>query len=615
MCGIVGLAGHCDDDTLHRMNLVQRHRGPDDAGAWTHPADRVALAMRRLAILDLAGGHQPMLAPQRGHALVFNGEIFNAPELRRELLDRGQTFATDHSDTEVLLHLYGHDGPAMLPRLGGMFAFVLHDARRRILFGARDRFGIKPLNYAHSGRRFAFASEIKSLLQVPWIGRDLDPQAIRHFLGFQCVPAPRSVFADVRKLPAGHSFELDLETFELKIERWWRPRFGPRLGDDWTPADLPAFVRAELQAAVRRWMLSDVPVAFSLSGGIDSAAVVGLAASAGMGRGLRTYSLGFADAPELDERPLARQVAQRWGTVHEEIVLRQEDLLDDLDPMLLALEEPYAGGLPSWFVFRAMARHVKVALTGTGGDEVFGNYGKWEPFERPRRFLGMLREARRRGSSWSDLLRYPRASLLPLYFRGTGLNALLLPDFTRDLEPPEALVERLWRDGTADGPRDAVAAVDLAVQLPEEFLHMTDRFSMAMGLEARTPFLDHQFVEALYRVPGFLRTRPGRWKHLLIEAVRDLLPPELLTQKKRGFVLPMARWLRTRLRPLCERLLGPDHLRRQGIFRPDAVATLVRPHLEECADRTWQVWTLLFFQLWHQRWIDAAAVDTDRAAA
>lgn len=598
MCGIVGFAGFRDDDLLARMNRALAHRGPDDEGFAYFP--QVSLAQRRLSILDLAGGHQPMASADRPHTLVFNGEIFNAPALRRSLEEKGQRFTTDHSDTEVLLHLYGHLGPALLDHLNGMFAFVIHDADKNLLFGARDPFGIKPLHYAHQGRRFAFASELKALRLLPWVDASLDPQSLYHYLSFQCVPAPRTIHRGLAKLPAGHSFLLNLETFELKVERYWRPRFVEEL-EGLKPEDLPGYVRHELTQAVARWMLSDVPVGFSLSGGIDSSAVVGLIAASGQGARLRTYSLGFSDAPDLDETALARQVARRWGTVHHEIFLRQEELLSELDAMLTALEEPYGGGLPSWFVFKEMARGVKVAMTGSGGDEVFGNYGKWEPFEGLWRRLKMTRHALARGSSLASTWRYPRGSLYPLYFRDPVKRQMLQADWLKNVLPSEGLVEELWEGGTNANPRDGILAVDFSLQLPEEFLHMTDRFSMAHSLEARTPFLDRPFVEAMLKIPSRLRTKPGQWKDLLLRAVGDLIPPDLLGAKKRGFVLPMAHWLRTRLRPLVEDLLGPAHLQRQGIFQPWIHHRFVRPHLEGQRDYAWQLWTLLFFQLWQRR--------------
>ena len=278
MCGIVGLAGARDSQIIRAMNGSQRHRGPDDEGYYFDEADAVALAMRRLSIVDLAGGHQPMSTPDGAIWIVFNGEILNAPELRRQLESEGCRFTTGHSDTEVLIWLYAQYGERMLEKLNGMFAFVIHDRRRRILFGARDHFGIKPLYYAFDGTRFAFASELKSLKKVPWLGRELNRQALSHYLSFQCVPSPQTIYQAMAKLPAAHAFTLDLKRMEFKSARYWRPPSGGEDKRDLSPRQLAGIVRGELENAVARWMLSDVPVACSLSGGVDSSAILGLMA-------------------------------------------------------------------------------------------------------------------------------------------------------------------------------------------------------------------------------------------------------------------------------------------------------------------------------------------------
>jgi asparagine synthase (glutamine-hydrolysing) len=601
VCGIVGFTGPPDDALLGAMNARQRHRGPDDAGDYFDEPDGVSLAMRRLSILDIAGGHQPMTSADGAFTIVFNGEIMNAPELRRGLEREGARFQSDHSDTEVLLQLYARDGERMLESLNGMFAFVIHDRRRRLLFAARDHFGIKPLYYAFDGARFAFASELKSLALVPWVDRDLSLEALSHYLSFQCVPAPLTIYRGASKLPAAHSFVLDLEHRSLRIARYWKPPAGAAPDVPHSPQELTALVRSGLDQAVSRWMLSDVPVACSLSGGIDSSAILGLMASHSAAP-VPTYSLGFADAPELDERVLARRIAQRWNTRHHEIVLRSEQLLEDLELMVDALDEPYAGGLPAWFVFRGMAGSVKVCMTGTGGDEMFGNYGKWRTYESAWRGLRVAAGRARRSPGWlGDYLRYPVGSRYSMYFTGADKRRVLTRAAGGGAAISEALVETLWQQSHPATVRDAVRLVDLQIQLPDEFLHMTDRFSMAHSIEARPPFLDRVFAEAMMTVPAQLRVGRSSLKQLLIDAVRDLLPAELLDAPKRGFVLPMAAWLRGRLRPQVEQLLGENYLRRQGLFSERITAQLVRPHLSGRADFSWQVWTLLMFQLWHAR--------------
>jgi asparagine synthase (glutamine-hydrolysing) len=601
MCGIVGFTGRRDETLLRSMNARQWHRGPDDEGSYFDERDGVSLAMRRLSIQDIAGGHQPMLSADGQICVVFNGEIMNAPQLRRRLEQDGARFVTDHCDTEVLLHLYVRDGERMLESLNGMFAFVIHDRRQRILFGARDHFGIKPLYYNASATGFAFASELKSLELMPGFDSGLCPEALSHYLSFQCVPSPLTIYRGARKLPAAHSFVFDLEGAQLRTQRYWSAPPGAASPAGIGPRELATLVRSGLEAAVERWMLSDVPVACSLSGGIDSSVIVALMAARAP-QAVPTYTLGFEDAPALDERELARCVAQRWKTDHHEIVLRSEDLLGDLEAMVVTLDEPYAGGLPSWFVFRGMAGAVKVCMTGTGGDEVFGNYGKWRSYESTWRALRVAVGRLRRAAGWlRDFRRYPIGSRYSMYFSDADKRALLKAEPRTEGAVSEHLIETLWKESQAATVRDSVRLIDLQIQLPDEFLHMTDRFSMAHSIEARPPFLDRTFAEELMAVSAYARIDGARLKQVLIDAVTDLLPPKLVEAPKKGFVLPVASWLRGKLRPQVEKLLGKPFLRSQGIFDERITDRLVEPHLAGRVDASWQIWTLLMFQLWYVR--------------
>jgi asparagine synthase (glutamine-hydrolysing) len=567
MCGIAGVVGVWDDALLERLGASLHHRGPDGGGV---AADgNVALVARRLAILDLETGEQPMTSPSGRSTIVFNGEIYNAPLLRASLEREGRVFATDHSDTEVVLALWEERGAEGLRALNGMFAFALLDREAGALVLVRDRFGIKPLYY--SDAPFAFASELRTLLHVPGIERDLDRESLFHYLSLRFVPGERSILAGVKRLPPGHLLRYDLESRVPSIQRWWKLEFG----SDGDPSEL----RGRLRDAVVRWTLSDVPVAVSLSGGLDSSAVTALLAESGAH--VRSYSLGFAG--EDDELPLARALADRWGTDHHEAVVDADELLDDLLQMVWALDEPYGGGLPSWYVYRFMADDVKVGLTGTGGDELFGNYRRFVPFERAR-----LRALRR-----GDVRRY---HFEPSYYftdeekRALGVDGL----------DTSALLQRVYDESGSSQPRDAVLYLDVATQLPDEFLHMTDRFSMAWSLEARTPFLDHELAEYVASLPPELRTDADDPKRLLREAVADLLTPAHLEAPKRGFVFPLERWLRGELRPLAERLVSREHLRAQGIFREDA------DFLSLDAERLWPV---LMFQLWHLLYVEEALTD------
>jgi asparagine synthase (glutamine-hydrolysing) len=644
MCGIVGLAGEHELSWRSAMNVVQRHRGPDDAGEYHDPERQLSLAMRRLSILDLTGGHQPMPNADESLWIVFNGEIYNSPEIRQRLIQSGRRFKTNNSDTEVLLQLYEEKQEAMLDELNGMFAFVIYDRKRQRLFGARDRVGIKPLYYFKQAGLFAFASELKSLLTLPLVNRELDLQSLYHYMTLLFVPGERTIFNDIKRLAPGHYFSFDLSSRELSIRRYWQLRTD-RADYNRSEAEWLEIIRHELREAVRRWTLSDVPVGCSLSGGLDSSAVVALLHELGYGP-TKTYSLGFASQDEAawNELHLARKVAERFHTEHQEIILRPEELLNDLVSMVWHLDEPYGGGLPSWYVFKMMSQEVKVGLTGTGGDELFGNYGKFSPFEDspilrlaathpgwtrlgaklPSYVWGAWRKA---VGSIPDVVIAPprkdRLSQLPEICRAPFgshyyANQVYLSDKLKhasvfngkfsELEDTASYLQCLFSEAKTNNARDAVGYVDFQTQLPEEFLMMTDRFSMAHSLEARVPFLDHQFVETVFRIPATIRTRSNDLKYLLKAAVADLLPTELLSAPKKGFVIPITLWLRTELRPLAERLLSPERLEKQGIFRPSFFASYVAPHLAGRADYTWQVWAALMFQLWHCVFVEQSAV-------
>lgn len=625
------------------MNMSVVHRGPDDAGEYRDPQADVALAMRRLSILDLAGGHQPLSNEDGSVWIVYNGEIYNSPLLRPLLEAKGHLFQTSHSDTEILVHLYEDKQENMLADLNGMFAFVIYDRNRQLLFGARDRLGIKPLYYWEQPGLFAFASELKSFLPLPGLRREIDLTALYHYMSLLYVPGENSILQGVKRLMPGHWFKFDLRTRALTIRQYWDidvHRVENRSAAEWRE-----IIRTELREAVRRWTLSDVPVGCSLSGGIDSSAIVGLLGEMGHPH-IKTYSLGFAGQgeEEWNELPMARQVARRWNTEHHELILDPKSLLDDLVQMVWHLDEPYAGGLPAWYVFRFMRETVTVGLTGTGGDENFGNYGKYrifessliagavlahrETYESVSRNMAWLWQpcsqlAQSVPDSWIGLQRKKRlANLLdfgggpigryyfnPWYYFSDNAKRIAVFQMQADGVMDTALMlQALFDSARTNDVRNGIAYLDFKTQLADEFLMMTDRLSMAHSLEARVPFLDHKFVEMIFRIPSSVRTRSDDLKYLLKKAVGDLLPDSILSVQKRGFVIPIRLWLRGPLRPLAERLLSPERLRRQGLYRPSFYGCYVRPHLEGRADFTWQVWAALMFQLWHVVFLERAAV-------
>ena len=639
MCGIVGLAGNQEESWLEEMNQLERHRGPDDAGVYRDPKAEVGLAMRRLSILDLTSGHQPMSNGDASVWIVYNGEVYNSPELRLMLEKRGCTFRTVNSDTEVLLHLYELHGPDMLRHLNGMFAFVIYDQKRQVLFGARDRFGIKPLYYFQSSNLFGFASEMKSFLAVPSFKRDLDLGSLYHYMSMLHIPGEHSIFKDARRLLPAHYFEYDLTTKTLEIHEYWDLDFNnqqERSENEWKE-----IIRAELAKAVKRWTLSDVPVGCSLSGGIDSSAIVSLLGEAGHSQ-IRTYALGFTGPGEEDwnELPLAREVAERWGTEHHELILDPESLLDDLVQMVWHLDEPYGGGLPSWYVFRFMSESVKVGMTGTGGDEVFGNYGKYRVMENSRVAQAVLSrrgayESFARNFAWAWRPCYQLAEAVPetwlgsyrkrrlaglfdfgggpigryflnpwYYFSDGAKRAAVFQMNLDGVTETGQMLQNLYDTAKTSDLRNSLTYLDFKTQLTDEFLSMTDRLSMAHSLEARVPFLDHEFVETVFGIPSSLRMKSDDLKYLLKAAISDLLPESLLKARKKGFVIPIKLWLRTSLRKLAEHLLSPTRLEEQKLFDPTFYYRYVKPHLEGKQDFTWQVWPALMFQLWHLVFIE-----------
>ncbi len=625
MCGIVALVGKSNRSRLDAMNAVQAHRGPDSAGHYISDDGRVSFAMRRLSIIDLESGDQPISNQSGTITLVCNGEIYNSPELRSDLERKGHQFKTRNSDVETIVHLYEEHGTDCLRFLNGMFGFVLHDVKNNLVFGARDRVGIKPLYYWRSGGCLALASELKSILQLPDFSPAVSAQSLYHYTTLLYVPDTESILEDVYRVPPGHYFVWDLNTQEFSLAPYWSPNFSITARD---PEEASALVRTSAQAAVKRWTLSDVPIACSLSGGLDSASLVGLLAETGQ-KNIKTYTLGFSGQGEADwnETELARLVAKKWGTDHHEIILSPEGLLDDLISMVWSLEEPYGGGLPSWHVFKLMSQDVKVAMTGSGGDELFGNYHKPKFYEVSglRRSAALARWlSRRNPGSTAELLKrfrallrqgkqYPFGGLYPnqyKFFSDYDKRHGIFSMRTDGLEDTGAYHQRLFEASGADCVRNGLAAVDFRTQLAEEFLHMTDRFSMAHSLEARVPFLDHEFVETVFSIDPNLRSSHREMKYLLKRAMGDLLPGPLLTARKHGFTIPIGLWLRTRLKALAKFLLDADRLNRQGLFSPDFSRRYLEPHLSGQRDFDMIIWGMLMFQLWHlvfveQRWTES----------
>ncbi len=634
MCGICGLlatrAGdRVDPRAVEPMLAALRHRGPDDQGRWAEGEGRVVLGATRLSIIDLTGGHQPLSNEDGTVWASQNGEIYNHEELRRELEGLGHRFRT-RSDTEVLAHAYEQWGLAFVERLRGMFAIALWDGPRGRLVLARDRLGIKPLHVGEHEGRLAWGSEIKALLAAGF-PRRLDAAALHDYLSFNVVPAPRTMFEGIHKLPPAHLAVW--EAGRLRIERYWRLPVGlGRLTPEQArPGALAAQLRGHLEAAVAACLVSDVPVAAFLSGGLDSSIVVALMSRLA-GRRVDSFAVGF-DAAGYDELPWARRVAVHCGTAHHETVVRP-DGGDLVHRLVEAFDEPFAdsSAVGSWIVAREAAKAAKVVLSGDGGDEVFGGYVIYQadrlaPLYRrlPRRLterwlpaLARRLPASEAKMSWDLKVRRFLAygAMDPvtahaswrLIFDAAMKEQLYAPDFAAAGHDSLDLLRAIHREHADPDPLNRFLAMDSLVSLPDDMLTKVDRTSMAHSLEVRVPLLDHPLVEWTSALPAAgVKLRGLRLKALLKEAAAGLLPPEVIHRRKAGFHVPVPAWLKGELAPLVDHQLGEAVLRRQGIFRPEAVRQLVAEDRAGRANHSRNLWGLLVFGLWYERFIEGGA--------
>jgi asparagine synthase (glutamine-hydrolysing) len=624
MCGIAGIVDQTglpvDGSLLRAMTAVQTHRGPDGQGIFCRGA--AGLGHRRLAIIDLVTGDQPMASDDDSVRIVFNGEIYNFRELRRNLEARGARFRTA-SDTEVILRAYEADGPACVRQLRGMFAFAILDERARRLVLARDRAGIKPLVYAWDGRRLLFASEIKAILEDPAVARDLDLEALGQYLTFHYVPAPRTIFAAIRKLPPASTLIMSLDGGEPVVARYWSLRFAPDVRV--TEGEWVERLRAQLTDAVRCHMVSDVPIGAFLSGGMDSSSVVALMAQASPAP-IRTFSIGF-DETDFDELRFARQVATRYGTDHYELVVKP-NALEVLPKLAWHLDEPFAdsSAIPTYYVSKITREHVTVALSGDGGDENFAGYRRYaqalglhERFDQgPARLTRpLLRLASRLlpvGAPGQALAGLLGAGPLERYFRlvtypRQEMLRRLLSDELVDLvrsAPDPALFSRLASEGDAPDYVSTLQHIDIETYLPGDILPKIDWMSMAVSLESRVPLLDHRLMEFLATIPSTLKLRNGSGKYLLQCAMAQDLPGEILTRKKMGFGVPLGTWFRHELRDMTRDVLLGPRARQRGIFRASEVEGLLATHDAGRRDCSARLWALICLELWMQQWMDRA---------
>jgi asparagine synthase (glutamine-hydrolysing) len=627
MCGIAGfvesnpsgssIATEERTAILDRMCRVIRHRGPDDQGMLVDGG--VALGMRRLSIIDLEGGQQPLSGCDPSITLVFNGEIYNFRELQRQLEALGHRFHT-HSDTEAIVHAYEEYGAKCVDHLRGMFAFAIWDAAKRQLFIARDRVGKKPVYYTvTSDGTFVFGSELKSLLEHPGIKREMNPDALDAYLSFGYVPDPLCIFAGIEKLPPGH--RLHFVSGRVKVEQYWDFSFSQVEAKN--EEDYLDELRALLDEAVRLRLVSDVPIGAFLSGGVDSSAVVGFMARA-MSQPVKTFSIGFKE-DTYNELRYARVAAKHFGTDHHEFIVTP-DICDVVDELVYHFDEPFAdsSAIPTYMVSKLARDHVTVVLSGDGGDELFAGYTRYQ-VDRKRSHLSRLprvvREKMMRpvsenlphGAWGRNYLRNVSLDPIERYIDSislfTDLNKLSLytNEFKQTLNN-ESLGAKLFRDfassvETGDAI-DPLLYLDSKTYLPGDILTKVDRMSMAVSLETRVPLLDHKLIEFVTRIPSSMKMKGLETKHIFKRAVRGLVPDEILERPKQGFGVPLQEWINLQLRGRIHDTLTERRTHERGLFNSQAVNILLGEHERGRRDHSPALWALLMLELWHRAFVD-----------
>lgn len=610
MCGIVGIVNldgsPVASDRLEAMNARIVHRGPDEDGVWR--GDNVGLAMRRLSILDLSAGRQPFFNERGDVVTVYNGEIYNFPALRRALVQAGHAMHT-HCDTEVIPHLYEDHGADLVDSLTGMFAIAVWDRNRQSLLLARDRLGIKPLYYARRGDQFFFASEIKAFEPCGLLG-ELSREAIYHYVTYGYVPAPLTIYEGIHKLPAGH--RLELARGRVSVSRYWKVEYreAPHRDEEEWIDELDQLLRTAVQSE----LISDVSLGAFLSGGVDSSTVVALMAAVS-NTPVRTYSIGF-DESSHDESGYAEQVARHFGTQHTTMIVRP-DAARHVEMMIRQFDEPFAdaSAIPTFCLCQMTRQHVKVALSGDGGDELFGGYDRYRDFFRKRglyRIPAFLRRAT--AGRVSELM--PWGTRGKRFLRSLTLDPfddyvwgddemwhddLLDPGFLRD-------TASLDRGGPARGvfrtpvpsELDTLCLHDLELYLPDDILTKVDRMSMAVSLEVRVPVLNHHVVEFAATLPAEMRLRGATGKYILKRLLERYLPRDWVHRRKQGFGVPLEHWFRHELRDMLTDALSPERIRAAGVFHPKSVEFLLNQHLSGQRDQSGLLWRIFVFQQWEQ---------------
>jgi asparagine synthase (glutamine-hydrolysing) len=625
MCGICGKYSQTgvQAEEVRGMLRAMAHRGPDDEGLYVN--GHIGIGNRRLSIIDLPGGHQPISNEDETVWTVYNGEIYNYRQLRQELEGKGHVFRT-HSDTEVIVHLYEELGEGCVERLSGMFAFAIWDEKGQKLVLARDRIGQKPLFYAQDGEEFLFASELKAVLATMKREREIDYESIHHYLSLRFIPPPRTMLRHVKKLPPAHT--LVYEAGQITISRYWNLSFREKL--DLSETEFMTSLREKLVQTVESHLVSDVPVGAFLSGGMDSSMIVAIVAR-DLGASFKTFAIGVEEQ-DFNELPYAKMVADRYRTCHVEGCV-EADIIRSLPTMIWHLDEPSDPiAACQFYAAHLAAQHVKVVLGGDGGDELFAGFDRylgvgqvdyyaWIPAFVRQKALGPLIASMPDSFAYKSLTQKLRwvhqLALLPdmgrryaeatcfFRFNRQDKRALFSDDLwyqVNYLDSADVIVEQFDR-ADANDPLDRMLYADFMTRLPEHSLMLTDRMTMAHGLEARSPYLDHELVEFMAGFPSHLKIRNRELKYVLRRLAADYLPEQIVKRQKQGFMFPVAYWFRNELYPFIHHFLLDSHFVKEGFFRQESVLRLIEDHRNNRFDNHVRLWMLLNLELWHQIYI------------
>ena len=589
MCGIFGTNQKISENKIDKLLNLQNHRGPDDKQFFQN--DQITLLHNRLSILDIENGSQPMFF--KDLIIIFNGEIFNSPSLRSMLQNKGYSFLTKNSDTEVLLKLYEFKGIEMLSELNGMFSFVIYDKKKNLLFGAVDQFSIKPLYYSFLQNKFFFSSEIKPLLELEYISKDLSIPSIKSFFQLQYVPFENTIYENVKKLKNNHYFVFDLSNKTLNTKKYEVKKNIIKFNNY---SDMVLGGKEALNNSIKNWSLSDVPIACSLSGGLDSSLIASIFAS-NSSKKIKTITVGYEGFDKIhDERNYAKLLSEHINSDHTEIVINPKDILLDLNIIFENLAEPYAGSLASWHVYKNL-KNEKVIFTGTGADEIFGNYGKWKNYILSDFFLK------------NSLNFFKNQKLTDLkYFYGFFYNKIFYEkEIDKLIKQNEDLnlnylIHSLVSSNTA-GIKKKAQEIDFNLQLPYEFLYVTDRLAMMHSIEARTPFLDNEMLDYINSIPSKHMSNLLNSKKLLKDISYGQIPTKIIERPKMGFVLPKENWLKKELLENLKNYTSEAFLKKQNIFSQNYIENLLNRFLnsKNNSNLTEKVWTYFIFQFWYEK--------------